>query len=70
MFVITTNGRVITGWRAWLIGFGVVAASIFVFWLVAVLMLGLAVTVGTLMLLAIPAAAIVAFVGWLFGKWR
>jgi hypothetical protein len=64
MIVISRDGKtvVITGWRAWLAG----AAAVLVAWLllalVAFVWIGLAVTVGLVVLLAIPALLIVALV--------
>ncbi len=67
MFVITRNGKttVYTGWRAWLMA----AAAIVVLWLVFALLafawIGLALTFGFVLLLAIPAVAVVTLLGGL-----
>ena len=60
MTVITRNGKttVYTGWRAWLIG----TAALIIVWLVFVLV-GIAITVGIMVLLLVPAAIVVAVVG-------
>jgi hypothetical protein len=70
MIVIKRNGKttVYTGWRAWLIG----AASLVGLWLVFALLLflwiGAAITIGIVLLLLIPAAAVVAIVGSMMRK--
>src|SRR5262245_42336882 len=58
MIVITRNGRttVLTGWRAWLLGAVAFVASVVVFALVAFVVLGVAVTVGAVMLIVVPIA--------------
>ena len=72
MIVITRNGRttVVTGWKAWLIG----AAAVTVAWLVLAgfvfFMAGAAITLGLVMLLAIPALALVALVSGMMGRGR
>lgn len=68
MFVITSNGKVITGWRAWLIGLAIFAAATLFVCLLAFLMMGVAVTLWAVMLIAIPAAVIVGLAGMLFRK--
>ncbi len=61
MIVITRNGEttVYTGWKAWLI----LAVSLLVAWgliaLFVVLFMGVAITVGVLLLLLIPALLVV-----------
>jgi hypothetical protein len=68
--ILTRNGRttVITGWRAWLMGF----AAMLVAWLLLALavftLIGVALTVGIILLLLIPAVAIVALLGMLLGR--
>lgn len=62
MIVISRNGKtvVITGWRAWLAGAAAVVVAWLLLALVAFVWIGLAVTVGLVVLLAIPALLIVA----------
>jgi hypothetical protein len=62
MIVITRNGKttVITGWRAWLIGAVVVAATTVVVALAAFLALGIAMTFTVLLFIAVPVAIGVA----------
>lgn len=67
MFVITRNGKttVYTGWRAWLLGAAAIAVLWVVFALLAFAWVGLALTFGFLLLLAIPAIAVVVLLGGL-----
>ena len=60
MIVITRNGKttVITGWRAWMLGAGVFVATTVLVALVAVLVLGIALTVTTLLFIVIGVALI------------
>lgn len=56
MIVITRNGQttVITGWRAWLIGAAAFVALTALFWFIAFVMLGIAITVGAVLLIVVP----------------
>jgi hypothetical protein len=69
MIVITRNGEttVLTGWREWLVKIVVFMAAFLLFAIIAFLMFGLAVTVGAIALVVIPAAIIVALLGSMFG---
>jgi hypothetical protein len=69
MIVITRNGEttVLTGWREWLVKIVVFMAAILLFAIIAFLMFGLAVTVGAIALVVIPAVIIVALLGSMFG---
>ena len=69
MIVITRNGEttVLTGWREWLVKIVVFMAAILLFAIIVFLMLGLAVTIGAIALVVIPAAIIVALLGSMFG---
>lgn len=64
MIVISRNGRttVITGWRAWLLG----AVAICVAWLmlavIVFLWIGVAITLGAILLLTVPAVLIAAVI--------
>ena len=72
MIVISRNGRtvVVTGWRAWLFG----TLAVLVTWLllatIAFVWIGLAVTVGFVALLALPALLIVALLQVVLSRWR
>jgi hypothetical protein len=62
MIIITRNGQttVYTGWRAWLVGAVITAAIWLVLALLAFVWIGFALTLGVILLLAIPAVAVVA----------
>jgi hypothetical protein len=64
MLVIQRNGRttVITGWRAWLLG--VAAAPLLV--MIAFVALGIAITMGAVLLIVVPIAIGVAILMSLF----
>lgn len=70
LIVITRTGNttVITGWRAWLLG----AATVALVWLIMALVIfvwaGMAITLGIILLLAIPAVLVVALLWRMFGK--
>ena len=68
MIVITRNGKttVITGWRAWLIGAAVFVAAIALLFVIAFVMLGVAITVGAVLLIVVPVAVGVALLASLF----
>jgi hypothetical protein len=70
MIVITRNGEttVLTGWREWLVKIVVFMAAILLFAVIAFLMFGLAVTIGAIALVVIPAAIIVGLLATVFGK--
>ena len=61
MIVITWNGKthVYTGWQEWLL----LAAALAVFWLllalIAVVIVGVALTIGVMLLLVVPAVVLV-----------
>lgn len=67
MFVITRNGKttVYTGWRAWLVGAAAIAVLWLVFALITFAWIGIALTFGFILMLAIPAVAVVALLGGL-----
>jgi hypothetical protein len=62
MIVISRNGKttVVSGWRAWLIGAVVVAATTVILALVAFLALGIAMTLTVVFFIAVPVAIGVA----------
>ena len=68
MIVITRNGKttVITGWRAWLIGAVVFAATTALVALFFVVALGVALTLTMLLFIAVPVAIGVALIASLF----
>jgi hypothetical protein len=68
MIVITRNGRttVLTGWRAWLIGAVAFLAACAVVSLIAFVILGVAITVGAVMMIVVPIAVGIALIASLF----
>ncbi|MFA5957431.1 hypothetical protein [Hyphomicrobium sp.] len=70
MIVITRNGEttVLTGWREWLFKIVVFMAAILLFGVIAFVMFGLALTVGAIALVVIPAVLIVGLLGTIFGR--
>ncbi len=70
MIVITRNGRatVLTGWRAWLVGAAVFCAAVVVLALIAFVVLGVAVTVGAVLLIVVPVAFGLAILASFFGQ--
>lgn len=70
MIVINRNGQavVITGWRAWLIGALAFVAGVLLFGVIAFVMLGVAITLGAVLLIAVPTAIIVAFLASALGR--
>jgi hypothetical protein len=69
MIVIKRNGEttVLTGWREWLVKIVVFMAAILLFGVIAFVMFGLALTIGAIALIVIPAAIIVGLLGTLLG---
>jgi hypothetical protein len=65
MIVITRNGKttVYTGWRAWLIGVAGLVALWLIFALLLFLWIGATITIGLMLMLLVPAAAVVALLG-------
>lgn len=70
MIVITRNGEttVLTGWREWLFKLVVFLAAILLFGVIAFVMFGLAVTIGAIAMVVIPAAIIVGLLGTIFSR--
>jgi hypothetical protein len=70
MIVITRNGQttVISGWREWLIRIVVFVAAMLILALVAFFMLGVAVTIGAITMIVIPAVIVVGLLGSLFSR--
>jgi hypothetical protein len=68
MIVITRNGKatVVTGWRAWLMGVAVFATATALLFVIAFVMLSVAITAGAVLLIVVPVAAGVAILGSLF----
>jgi hypothetical protein len=66
-FVFERNGKriVSTGWRAWLLGAPVLLLLSIVGVVIVLLALGAALTLGTVLLIGIPVAVVLALVGHL-----
>ena len=56
--IITRNGKttVITGWRAWLAGTGVLIAAVFLFTAFGLLFLGAVISIATFLVIGLPLA--------------
>ncbi len=65
MLVVQRNGQttVISGWKAWLMGLGLVLSAIAGFILLAFLFIGIAITIGALLLVIVPAAIALMLLG-------
>jgi len=70
MIVIERNGEttVITGWREWLVRAVVFFSALLLFGVIVFLMLGLAVTLGAVLMIVIPAVVVVALLGSMFSR--
>lgn len=70
MLVVEKNGRtaVVSGWRAWLLALGVVLGAVAALALLAFVFLGIALTIGAVLLVAVPVVIGFAIVGSLFGR--
>jgi hypothetical protein len=68
MLVIQRNGRttVITGWRAWLLATALFVGLTLLMAIIAFLVLGIAITLGAVLLIIIPVAVGVAILASLF----
>jgi hypothetical protein len=62
MIVVTRNGKttVVTGWRAWLVSVAVLVAAVALLFVMAFVVLGVAITVGAVLLIVVPVVAGVA----------
>jgi hypothetical protein len=72
MIVIPRNGRatVVTGWRACLASVAVLVAAVVFLFVIAFVVLGVAITVGAVLLIVVPIAAGVAILASLFRSRR
>lgn len=72
LLVVEKNGQttVVTGWRAVLLTIGALLGAIAAFIFLAFIFFGIALTVGAVLLIAVPAAIIAAVFGSLFGRQR
>ena len=72
MIVITRNGRttVLAGWRAWLAGAAIFAATVILFAFIAFVLLGVAITVWAILFIVVPVAIGLAILASLFRSSR
>jgi hypothetical protein len=72
MIVIARNGQttVITGWRAWLVGAAIFVAATALLFVIAFVMLGVAITGGVVLFIVVPVAVGVAILASLFRRPR
>lgn len=70
VFVVERNGRatVVTGWRAMLLTAGALLSGLFALVFVAFVFLGIALTVGAVLLIALPVALVLAAASALMGR--
>ena len=70
MIVLNINGKrtEITGWKEWLVGAIALVPVLLIFAAVAFFVIGLSITIGTVLLLLIPAIVVVAIVGSLVSR--
>jgi hypothetical protein len=70
MLVVQKNGHttVVSGWRAWLLAFGLVLGAVAAFFFLAFVFLGIALTIGAVVLIALPVAVGIAIFSALFGR--
>ncbi len=64
MIVISRNGQttVVTGWKAWLLGAVIIGAAWLLLAVIVFAWIGAAITLGAILLLAVPAFVIAAIV--------
>jgi hypothetical protein len=70
MLVVEKNGQttVVSGWRAWLMALGVVLGAVAVMGFLAFIFLSVALTIGAVLLVAVPIVIGFAIVGSLFSR--
>ena len=70
MIVIQRNGQatVITGWRAWLVGAVAFVVATLLMAVMVFVMLGVAITVGAVLMIVIPVAVGLALIASLFRR--
>lgn len=70
VLIVERNGRstVVTGWRAMLLAAGAMLSGLAALVFLAFLFLGIALTVGAVLLIAVPVAIVLAAVGALVGR--
>ncbi len=70
VFVVERNGSttVVTGWRAMLLAAGALLGGLVALFFLAFVFLGVALTLGAVLLIALPVALILAAIGALVGR--
>jgi hypothetical protein len=70
MLVVEKNGQttVVSGWRAWLLAFGAILVAVAAFFFLAFVFLGIALTIGAVVLVVLPVAIAIALIGSLVGR--
>lgn len=70
MLIIEKNGKEtrVSGWRAWLLAFGVVLGVAATLGLLTFLLVGLALTIGAVLLVVVPITIAMAILASLFGR--
>ncbi len=70
MLVVEKNGRttVVSGWRAWLLALGVVLGAVAAFFFLAFVFVGIALTIGAVVLIALPVMIGIALIGSLVSR--
>ncbi len=70
MLVVDKNGctTVVSGWRAWLLASGLVLGAVAAFFFLAFVFLGIALTIGAVVLIALPVAVGMAIFGAIFPR--
>ncbi len=70
MLIIEKDGKTtqVSGWRAWLLGFGVVLAVAATLSLLAFLLVGLALAIGAMLLVVVPITIAAAILASLFSR--
>jgi hypothetical protein len=70
MLVVEKDGKttVVTGWRAWLLALGAVIGAAAALAFLAFVFLGIALTIGAVLLVVVPAAIIVTIISGLFSR--
>jgi hypothetical protein len=68
MFIITRNGRIITGWKAWAIGIVTFIGLSILFSVIAFIGFGVALTIGAIMMIIVPVAFFGALIASYFNR--
>jgi len=70
MLIVTRDGRryEVTGWRAWLLALGSIVGVLAGFVLLAILLFGLAITIGAVLLVIVPVALVYSLVNSLLNR--